>query len=82
MLVNFEYKGRQTYAFTVFNFSQVRDAVLLIMADKKQQKETMLFTCSNGIWQTNDDISFLSATSFEKINNVLTRLVSTYMGLT
>ena len=41
MLVNFEYKGKQTYAFTVYNFSQVKDAVLLVMADKKQQKETI-----------------------------------------
>ena len=80
MLVNFEYKGKQTYAFTVYNFSQVKDAVLLVMADKKQQKETMLFTRSDDDWETSEDLSFLSAKSFEQINNALTKLFTAYMG--
>lgn len=79
MLVNFEYKGRPAYAFTVFNFSQVCDAVLLVMADKKQEKATMLFTHSNGNWETSDDLSFLSAKSFEEINRVLANLFKTYV---
>jgi hypothetical protein len=78
MLVNFEYKGRPAYAFTIFNFSQVKDAVLLVIADKKQQKSTMLFTYSNGNWETSEDLSFLSTKSFEQINNALTKLFKTY----
>ena len=80
MLISFEYKGRQAYAFTVYNFSQVRDAVLLVLADKKQQKSTMLFMYSDGTWETSEDLSFLSVNSFEQINNALTRLFKSYMG--
>jgi hypothetical protein len=76
MLVNFEYKGRPAYAFTIFNFSQVRDAVLLVIADKKQEKQTMLFTHANGNWETSDDLSFLSVKSFEEINRVLNNLLA------
>ncbi len=76
MLVNFKHKGKPAYAFAIHNFSQVSDAVLLVMADKKQQKSTMLFTYGNGNWQTNDDLSFLNAESFQQINNALTTLVN------
>lgn len=79
MLVNLEYKGRRAYAFTIFNFSQVRDAVLLVMADKRQEKATMLFTHSNGTWETSDDLSLLSGNSFEEINKVLATLVKNYI---
>lgn len=74
MLVNFKHKGKSAYAFAIHNFSQVSDAVLLVMADKKQQKSTMLFTYGNGNWQTNDDLSFLNAESFQQINKALATL--------
>lgn len=75
MLVNFKYKGRPAYAFAIYNFSQVSDAVLLVMADKKQQKLTMLFTYCDGSWQTNEDLSFLNVESIQQINNSLTGLI-------
>ena len=62
------------YAFAIYNFSQVSDAVLLVMADKKQQKLTMIFTYCDGCWQTSEDLSFLNAESFQQINNALTGL--------
>jgi len=74
MLVNFKHKGKPAYAFAIHNFSQVSDAVLLVMADKKQQKSTMLFTYGNGSWQTNEDLSFLNAESFQQINKALATL--------
>jgi hypothetical protein len=78
MLINFEYKGKPAYAFTIFDFSLVKDAVLLVIADKKQHKSTMLFTRSNGNWETSEDLSFLSGNSFEQINNALTKLFKSY----
>jgi hypothetical protein len=74
MLVHFKYKGEPAYAFAIYNFSQVSDAVLFVMADEKQQESPMLFVYYNGNWQTNEDLSFLSAESFQQINNTLTCL--------
>ena len=71
MLVHFKYKGKPAYAFAIYNFSQVSDAVLLVMADKKQEKSTMLFFYCDGNWQINEDLSFLNAESFQQINNAL-----------
>lgn len=71
MLINFKYNGVPSYAFAVFNFSQVKDAVLLVMADKKQEKLTMLFTLCNNEWRLDEDLSFLGAESFQQINKAL-----------
>ena len=80
MLVNFKCKGVPAYAFAIHNFSQVSDAVLLVMADKKQQKSTMLFTYFDGCWQLNEDLSFLDIDSFHQISSALNRLIESVMG--
>jgi len=68
MLINFHYKGMPAYAFAIHNFSQVNDAVLLVMADKKQQKYILLFTCRDVNWQTSEDLSLLNVESIHQIN--------------
>jgi len=72
MLLNFRDKGLCAHAIIIYNFSQVKDAALLVLfSNEYHQPSSMLFTQIDGKWYCEDNPGYLSAENFHQINKTL-----------